>query len=124
MTLTLGPSRIGWPKPLARAPDGGVVVNADAFTTAHRQQIMALAIRHRLPAIYPFRYTATDNGLISYGSDRVDSYRQAASYVDRILRGDPTRPKPTCDRVSSCSFHIVRAQSLLGPFDGVPFRRR
>jgi putative tryptophan/tyrosine transport system substrate-binding protein len=79
---------------LARAPDGGVVVNADAFTTGHRQQIVALAIRHRLPVIYPFRYNATDKGLISYGSDRVDSYRQAASYVDRILRGEKPADLP------------------------------
>ena len=78
----------------ARAPDGGVVVNADAFTTARRQPIITLAIRHRLPAIYPFRYSATDNGLISYGSDRVDSYRQAASYVDRILRGEKPADLP------------------------------
>jgi putative tryptophan/tyrosine transport system substrate-binding protein len=70
---------------LARSPDSGLVVNADTFVNSRRQQIIALAIRHRLPAIYPFRYTTMDNGLISYGSDRVDSYRQAASYVDRIL---------------------------------------
>ena len=69
-------------------------MNADAFTTARRQQIITLAIRHRLPAIYPFRYSATDNGLISYGSDRVDSYRQAASYVDRILRGEKPADLP------------------------------
>jgi putative tryptophan/tyrosine transport system substrate-binding protein len=58
------------------------------------QQITAIAIRHQLPTIYPFRYTATDNGLISYGSDRVDSYRQAASYVDRILRGEKPADLP------------------------------
>ena len=53
----------------------------------HRELIMGLAARHRLPAIYPFRYFATAGGLVSYGVDRDDSYRRVAAYVDRILRG-------------------------------------
>jgi putative tryptophan/tyrosine transport system substrate-binding protein len=79
---------------LARAPDSGLVVNADTFVNSRRQQIIALAIQYRLPAIYPFRYTPTDDGLISYGSDRVDSYHRAASYVDRILRGEKPADLP------------------------------
>ncbi len=59
----------------------------DASTTIHRDLIIAGAARHRLPAIYPFRVFITDGGLISYGIDVADAFRQAASYVDRILRG-------------------------------------
>jgi putative tryptophan/tyrosine transport system substrate-binding protein len=75
----------------ARVPNSGLVVNADAFTLAHRARIITLAALHRLPAIYAFRVYATDGGLMSYGYDSVDQLRQAASYVDRILRGE----KPT-----------------------------
>jgi putative tryptophan/tyrosine transport system substrate-binding protein len=53
----------------------------------HRKLIMELAARHRLPAIYPFRYFAAEGALVSYGVDRDDSYRRVAAYVDRILRG-------------------------------------
>ena len=73
---------------LASLSNSGLVVNSDAFTRIHRHQIIALAARHRLPAIYPFRFHATDGGLISYGTDTIDLARQAASYVDRILRGE------------------------------------
>jgi putative tryptophan/tyrosine transport system substrate-binding protein len=72
---------------LARVPNSGLVVNNDAFSAAHRARIIALAMLHRLPAIYPSRFYATDGGLMSYGYDPIDQFRQAASYVDRILRG-------------------------------------
>jgi len=55
---------------------------------AHRELIFALAARHKLPAIYAFRFFVTAGGLISYGPDTVDPYRRAASYVDRILKGE------------------------------------
>jgi putative tryptophan/tyrosine transport system substrate-binding protein len=71
----------------AREPGGGLIPLPDTFMSAHRQAIIALAVRHRLPAIYPFRYFATDGGLMSYGVETVDIYRRSASYVDRILRG-------------------------------------
>jgi putative ABC transport system substrate-binding protein len=71
----------------AREPNGGLLVIPDIFTASHREPIIAQAARHRLPAIYPFRYFATSGGLISYGIEPVDLYRQAAAYVDRILRG-------------------------------------
>jgi ABC-type uncharacterized transport system substrate-binding protein len=71
----------------ARTPNGGLVVTSGASTARHRELIVALAARHRLPAVYPFRYFVTASGLISYGSDPVDPYRRAAGYVDRILRG-------------------------------------
>jgi ABC-type uncharacterized transport system substrate-binding protein len=72
---------------LAREPDGGLMILPDVSTANNRDLIIALAARHRLPAIYPFRYFATSGGLFSYGSDVADQFRRAASYVDRILKG-------------------------------------
>ena len=68
-------------------PNGGLVVLPDATTLVHRGLIVALATRHRVPAIYPFRGITADGGLISYSIDVVDQFRQAAGYVDRILKG-------------------------------------
>src|SRR6476646_2513314 len=70
-----------------REPNGGLVVLPDATTLVNRKLIVALAERHRVPAIYAFRIIVTDGGLISYGIDVVDQFRQAAGYVDRILKG-------------------------------------
>jgi putative ABC transport system substrate-binding protein len=72
---------------LAREPGGGFVVLPDTFTGIHRQQIVALAARYHLPAVYPFRWFAEIGGLLSYGIDSDDMFRRAASYVDRILKG-------------------------------------
>jgi putative ABC transport system substrate-binding protein len=72
----------------AQAPNGGLLVLPDVSTVNHRREIIALATRHRLPAIYPYRLFATSGGLVSYGSDMAEIYRRAASFVDRILRGD------------------------------------
>ena len=63
------------------------MVLPDISTTNYRELIIALAARHRLPAVYPFRFFATSGGLMSYGIDVADVYRRAASYVDRILKG-------------------------------------
>ena len=71
----------------ARALNGGLVVVPDAFLSTHRVEITSLAARYRLPAVYPFRYYAELGGLLSYGADLVDSWRRAAGYVDRILKG-------------------------------------
>ena len=71
----------------ARDANGGLMVLPDVSTTNHRDLIIALAARHRLPAVYPYRHFATSGGLMSYGSDLADIYRRAASYVDRILKG-------------------------------------
>ena len=60
---------------------------SDSFTSAHRAEITSLAARYRLPAIYPFRFFAELGGLLSYGNDRLDPFRRAASYADRILKG-------------------------------------
>jgi putative tryptophan/tyrosine transport system substrate-binding protein len=72
----------------ASQPDGGLVVVPHPYTVANRASIIILAARHRLPAIYPFRYCATEGGLLSYGPDPIDQWRGAATYVDRILRGE------------------------------------
>jgi putative ABC transport system substrate-binding protein len=79
----------------AREPNGGLIVMPDAFTRSHRQRIIAVAAQNHLPAIYADRSFATDGGLLSYGADSPDvGYRQAASYVDRILRGDKPADLP------------------------------
>jgi putative tryptophan/tyrosine transport system substrate-binding protein len=72
----------------ARVPNGGLVLPPDPTTFVRRDLIVALAARHRLPAVYPYRLFVTAGGLMAYGTDVVDMSRQAASYVDRILRGD------------------------------------
>jgi putative ABC transport system substrate-binding protein len=72
----------------ARLPRGGLVVTGSAPAAAHRDLIIALAGRHRLPAIYPFRYFAASGGLLSYGPTTIDPYIRAAGYVDRILKGE------------------------------------
>ena len=70
-----------------REPGGGLIVLPDSFLFGQRQRIIALAAERRLPAIYPIRVFVTDGGLIAYGIDRIDLFRRAAAYVDRILRG-------------------------------------
>jgi ABC-type uncharacterized transport system substrate-binding protein len=72
----------------ARVPNGGLVLPPDVTTTTHRDLIIALAARHYLPAVYSIRVSVTSGGLMSYGVDFANEWRQAASYVDRILRGD------------------------------------
>jgi len=71
----------------ARSGNGGLIVTAGG-TAFHRDLIIKLAARHRLPAIYPFRYYAMGGGLITYGPDTLDPIRRAAGYVDRILKGE------------------------------------
>jgi putative ABC transport system substrate-binding protein len=72
---------------LGREPGGGLVLMPDAFMTPHRALIISAAARNNVPAVYPVSEFARDGGLLSYGVDRVDTFRRAASYVDRILRG-------------------------------------
>jgi len=73
---------------LGREPGGGLVVTGDAFTNVHRAPILSAAARNNVPAVYAFSYFARDGGLLSYGPDPVDTFRRAATYVDRILRGE------------------------------------
>jgi putative tryptophan/tyrosine transport system substrate-binding protein len=71
----------------ARNPNGGLIVTTSAWSVIHRDLIITLAARHRLPAVYYRRLFVTSGGLISYGPDTIDQHRQAAGYVDRILKG-------------------------------------
>jgi putative ABC transport system substrate-binding protein len=72
---------------LGREPGGGLAVMPDGFTVAHRASILSAAARTNVPAVYWQSFFVGDGGLLSYGPDQVDTYRRAASYVDRILRG-------------------------------------
>ena len=78
----------------AHEPNGGLIVMPDTFTTGHRSEITSLAARYRLPAVYPYRVFAESGGLLSYGDDLTDNFRRAASYVDRILKGEKPRELP------------------------------
>jgi putative ABC transport system substrate-binding protein len=72
---------------LGREPGGGLVVTPDVFLIAHRARLISAAARNKVPAIYSVSEAAGDGGLLYYGLDRVDTFRRAATYVDRILRG-------------------------------------
>jgi putative ABC transport system substrate-binding protein len=78
----------------ARAPNGGLIVTTGGAATLHRDLIVTLAARHKLPAVYFASFFVTAGGLISYGPDQIDMYRQAAGYVDRILRGEKPADLP------------------------------
>jgi putative ABC transport system substrate-binding protein len=79
---------------LAREQRGGLIVAPDGFTQSHRKLVLDLAVRHELPAIYPYRYYVDEGGLMSYGIDPRHQYRQAAGYVDRILKGEKPADLP------------------------------
>ena len=78
----------------ARSANGGLIVTASALASYHRDLLIALAARHKLPAVYPYRFFVTVGGLISYGPNFVDQYRRAAGYVDRILKGEKPADLP------------------------------
>jgi putative tryptophan/tyrosine transport system substrate-binding protein len=78
----------------AGSPNAGLIVTASTSGAVHRNLITMLAARHRLPAVYPFRYFVTDGGLISYAASTIDIYRRAATYVDRILKGEKPADLP------------------------------
>jgi putative ABC transport system substrate-binding protein len=77
-----------------RSSNDGLILTGSALAYIHRELIVKLAARHKLPAVYSDRVFVTDGGLISYGPDRVDQYRRAASYVDRILKGEKPADLP------------------------------
>jgi putative tryptophan/tyrosine transport system substrate-binding protein len=77
----------------ARSSNGGLIATGGR-AIAHRELIINLAARHRLPAVYPYRLFVTSGGLTSYGPDLTDQYRRAASYVDRILKGEKPADLP------------------------------
>jgi putative ABC transport system substrate-binding protein len=78
----------------ARSPDGGLIMTAGSLSAVHRHLVIALAARHKLPAVYANRDFVTGGGLISYGLNFVDQYRRAAAYVDRILKGEKPADLP------------------------------
>jgi putative ABC transport system substrate-binding protein len=78
----------------AETPNGGLLLPPDITTLVHRDLIVALAVQHNLPATWPFRYVVAAGGLMSYGPDLLDVFRQAGGYVDRILRGDKPAELP------------------------------
>ena len=79
---------------LARQQNGGLVVTSSAVAVVHRRPIIALAAKHKLPAVYVERFYVVDGGLISYGSSNIDQYRRAADYINRILRGEKAADLP------------------------------
>jgi putative ABC transport system substrate-binding protein len=92
--LAVPPSILLRATEVGREPGGGLVVMPDGFTFGHRAPIILAAARNNVPAVYPVSYFARDGGLLSYGADRVDTFRRAASYVDRILRGEKSGDLP------------------------------
>jgi putative ABC transport system substrate-binding protein len=113
---------------LAREERGGLLVLPNLFTTVHRDAIVALASRHRLPAVYAFRYFTAIGGLMSYGIDQPDLYRRAAGYVDRILTGAkpgdlpvqrPTKFELSINLKTAAALGITIAPSLLDTADEV-----
>jgi putative tryptophan/tyrosine transport system substrate-binding protein len=79
---------------IASSANAGLVVTASAPANVHRNLILGLAARHRLPSIYPYRYFVAAGGLVCYGPDTIDQYRRAAGYVDRILKGEKPADLP------------------------------
>jgi putative ABC transport system substrate-binding protein len=78
----------------ARTPNGGLITTSSALAVAHRDLIVGLAAKHKLPAVYYRRAYPASGGLISYGPDYIDLYRRAAGYVDRILKGEKPAELP------------------------------
>jgi ABC-type uncharacterized transport system substrate-binding protein len=93
---------------------GGIVVAFNAFTTVHRTQIVALAARHRLPAIYPLRVFTDEGGLFSYGFNQDDQFRRSASYIDRILKGEKPGDLPVQEPTTFELVINLKTASALG----------
>ena len=112
----------------AKEPDGGLISVASPLTADHRSLIVSLAAQHRLPAIYPFRFFVPEGGLISYGPSSIDHYRRAASYVDRILKGEkpadlpvqaPTKFELAINLKTATALGLTVPQTLLARADEV-----
>ena len=108
--------------------NGGLVVTASPSSTVHRDLIIALAARHKLPAVYFERFFVAAGGLISYGPDLLDQYRRAAGYVDRILKGEkaadlpvqvPTKFQVVINQRTAKALGITVPQSVLARVDEV-----
>ena len=112
----------------ARSGKDGLIVTSSPSANAHRDLIIALAARHKLPAIYSGRQFVTDGGLISYGPDYIDQYGLAAGYVDRILKGEkpadlpvqaPTKYELVINLKTAKTMGLAMPQSLLAGADEV-----
>jgi putative ABC transport system substrate-binding protein len=112
----------------AKHSDAGLVVMPDGFLNVYREQIVALALHYRLPIVYPWRFFPELGGLMSYGFDQRDSFRTAASYVDRILNGEkpadlpvqaPTKYELVINRTAAKALSLSVPLSLLGRADDV-----
>jgi ABC-type uncharacterized transport system substrate-binding protein len=88
----------------ARQPNGGLIMTGSTTAAARRDALIALITRQKLPAVYPYRYYAESGGLASYGPDTIDQYRRAASYVDRVLKGEKPADLPV---QASMKFELV-----------------
>jgi putative ABC transport system substrate-binding protein len=113
---------------LGRKPGGGLVVIADVFLNAHRAPIILAAARNNVPAVYPLSEFAREGGLLAYGVDRVDLFRRAATYVDRILRGEkpgdlpvqlPTKFEMALNAKTAKALGLTVPQSILLRADDV-----
>ena len=111
----------------ARSGNGGVIVTAGG-TAIHRELIIRLAARHKLPSVYPYRYYAVDGGLVTYGPNTLDPVRRAAGYVDRILKGEkpadmpvqaPTKYELIINLMTAKTLGLTIPQSLLATADEV-----
>jgi putative ABC transport system substrate-binding protein len=107
---------------LGREPGGGLVFLPDVFTFAHRKPLTSAAARNKVPAVYALSEFVRDGGLLSYGVDRVDTFRRAASYVDRILRGEkpgdlpvqlPTKFEMAVNRKTATALGLAIPPSIL-----------
>ena len=112
----------------ARASNGGLIVTAGSGSAIYGDLIITLAARHKLPAVYGDRHSVSGGGLISYGPDRVDQYRQAAAYIDRILKGEkpgdmpvqaPTRYELVINLKTATALSLAVPPSLLSRADEV-----
>jgi putative ABC transport system substrate-binding protein len=99
---------------VASAPNGSLIVTGSTPAGVHRNLIIALAARHRLPAVYPYGYFTSSGGLISYGPDVIDQFRRAAGYVDRILKGEKPAQLPVQAPVKYELAINLRAAKALG----------
>jgi putative tryptophan/tyrosine transport system substrate-binding protein len=106
----------------ARGSNGGLIVTTSGLALGHRELIITLATRHRLPAVSPYRLFVSGGGLISYGADTIDPHRRAASYVDRILKGEKPADLPVQAPVKyELVINLKTAKSLVA---GAPRARR
>jgi putative tryptophan/tyrosine transport system substrate-binding protein len=112
----------------ASVPNGGMIATVGGGIATHRARVIATANTNRLPATYPYRYYAADGGLVSYGPDTVDQYRRAASYIDRILKGEkpanlpvqrPTKYELTINLKTAKTLGLTVPQSILARADEV-----